>query len=42
MTHQIFVKSLNGRTFACNVNYTDSVESVKKQIQDKEGITPEN
>ena len=35
---QIFVKTLTGRTMTVEVNSTDSVESLKAKINDKEGI----
>ncbi|CAK70438.1 unnamed protein product (macronuclear) [Paramecium tetraurelia] len=37
---QIFIKTLTGRLINLDVESTDSVESLKKQIQDKEGIPP--
>lgn len=35
---QIFVKTLTGRTMTLEVDPTESIETVKGKIQDKEGI----
>ena len=35
---QVFVKTLTGKTYTLDVSGTDTVESVKAKVQDKEGI----
>lgn len=37
---QIFVKSINGKSRTLNVNPTDTIGTIKQQIQEKEGIDP--
>lgn len=40
--NQIFIKTLQGKTITLNVNPTDSVESIKKTLYDREGIPADN
>lgn len=39
-TFQVFIKSLNGKTRTVDVQQTTTVAELKVQIQEKEGIAP--
>ncbi|EFC43271.1 predicted protein [Naegleria gruberi] len=38
MPHQLFIKTLTGKLITIAVDMNDTVENVKLQIQDREGI----
>ena len=38
---QIFIKTVSGTTYLLNVNPTDKIEDLRRKIQEKDGVKPE-